>query len=247
MGKTQITQQEDLVRFPDLAEAAGSLTWMEKSLLGHLILLTHPRIIIELGVFEAVTTQFIYEFMEINNIEAKVIGFDLPKIIENLRNSNAMVQHWEETSTLQLVPGRLPMSLKQWLNDSDEAIDFVLVDAAHDYRSVIGELSLLWPRLSADGYILCHDYSNKWDGVRYAVDRFAAKHGAMVLPLTSSEFASQTGHASVLVALCRRPYKNTLSRLTHHLWQSIKVDLLRRPMVNKLWSAVRPLVRRRAR
>jgi hypothetical protein len=234
---------QSLVRFPVLIDDQGSLSAMEKSLLGHFLLLVNPRVIVELGVFHAVTTEFICEFVNENKMVAKVIGFDLPNVIAELRDRNAVIKDWETLSRLELIPGRMPKSLENWLHNSECAIDLALLDATHDYRSVMGELSLLWPRLSSQGYILCHDYSNKYDGVRYAVDVFAAKRGAMVLPLHSSEHARQAGHGSVLVAMCRRPYRPTLRRLLHHRWLSAKSDLLLYPVINKIWSRVRPLVR----
>lgn len=251
MNQQNLARQQaygDLIKFPILTDAQGSLTAMEKSLLGHFILLVHPRVIVELGVYKAVTTQFMCDFLIKNGIEGVVVGFDLPEVIADLRKSNEPVKYMEQAFRLRLIPGKLPESLATWLGSTDEQIDLALVDATHDYRSVIGELNLLWSRLSAEGYVLCHDYSGKYDGVRYAVDRFTAKRDAMVLPLGSSERARQAGHASVLVALCRRPYRPTLRRLMHHVWLSAKVDLLARPVVNKTWSKwVKPLVRRGGR
>lgn len=236
-------QYDKLVKFPVLSEDSGSLTAMEKSLLAHFILLARPRLIIELGVFRAVTTQFMCEFLVENGIDGCVIGFDLPEVVAELRRNNKAVQHFETQKRLQLVPGRLPQSLAAWLKSTPDQFDFALIDAMHDYRSVMGELSQLWPRLSASGFILCHDYSDKYDGVRCAVDRFAAMNGAMCLPLSASEAARQAGHWSCLVALGHRPYRLTIGRLMPHWWMSIKIALLANPVFNKLWRRVRPLMR----
>ena len=213
-------------------------------MLAHFILLVRPRIVIELGVFQAMTTQFMCELLIQNGIEGRLIGFDLPEVIAELRRTNEAIQRFENMQRLQLVSGRLPQSLVTWLNSTSDPIDLALVDATHNYHSVMGELKLLWPRLSMNGFILCHDYSTKYDGVRCAVDRFAATHKAASLPLLSSKAAQQAGYASVLVALAHRPYQVTISRLLPHWWTSIKIKLLENPMVNQLWRQVRPLIRR---
>ena len=235
----------DWVTFPDSVQGQGSLTPLEKMLLGNVILLERPRLIVELGVLHAVTTQFICAFLEENDIDASVVGFDLQEVVARLRKENAAVQHYEEVARLELIPGRLPTSLEQWLHRVDQPIDLAFVDATHDYRSVTAELQLLWPRLAPDGCILCHDYSEKYDGVRHAVDRFGAKMGARVLPLTSSARAEKHGYSSVLVALRRKTFEPTLRSKAHHRWKKMKIDLLGYSVINKAWHQVlKPLVLR---
>ena len=245
MRQTHTYAYGDWVKFPDLVAEHGSLTPLEKILLGNVILLGRPRLIVELGVFHAVTTQFICDFLDENDIDATVVGFDLPEVVAGLRKENTAVQHYEDVARLQLIPGRLPVSLQDWLQRLDQPVDLAFVDATHDYRSVKAELNLLWPRLAPDGFILCHDYSEKYDGVRHAVDRFAAKVGARVLPLTSSARARQHGYASVLVALRRRTFEPTLRSKMRHGWKKMKIDLLEYSVINKAWHQVlKPLVRR---
>lgn len=232
------------IKLPALSEAPGSLSAFEKSLFGHFIALTRPRLIVELGVLDAVTTRFILEFLTINEISSKVVGFDFPDVVSNLRMSNKYVQQKEKDNVLQLIPGELPMSLESWLKTTDETIDLALVDATHSYKSVIDELSLLWPQLSDDGYILCHDYSDLHEGVRYAVDRFSFNRNVLVIPLLASNRAIEWGHTSVLVALCKRSHSLTARGWKHHLGLSLKKDLLRNPVFGKLWNTlIKPALR----
>lgn len=235
---------ESLIKMPELSGSRGSLSALEKSLLGHFIALTRPQIIVELGVLEGATTKFILEFLTINKIHAHLIGFDFPDVVSNLRKSNKYMQQKEKDGLLQLIPGELPASLIAWLKSTEETIDLALVDASHSYKNVIDELGLLWPKLSPDGYILCHDYSRKYEGVRYAVDRFAHKRNVMVLPLSASDRAIKSGHGSVLVALCKRSHSPTTRGWLQHLWLGAKKDLLRNPVFEKVWSAlVKPTMR----
>lgn len=232
-------QYEKLVKIPPLTEDLGSLTAAEKSILAHFILLVRPRIILELGVFHAVTTQFMCEFLMKNGLDGRVIGFDVPEVVAALRENNPSVQHLEALQRLQLVPGRLPFSLSAWLNSTTDQFDFALVDATHDYHNVYGELTTLWPHLSADGFILCHDYSVKYDGVRYAVDEFAARNGAACMPLLSSNAAGKAGYSSCLVALRHRPHRLTVAGIVPHWWMSTKIRLLANPVFGQLWNYVR--------
>jgi len=238
-----IKSYTDVIKFPPLLENPGSLTAMEKSLLAHFILLARPSVIVELGVFQSLTTQFMCELLIENEIPGRVIGFDLPEVVAELRQNNEAVRQLEAKERLQLVPGRLPNSLQSWLINAPGKVDFALVDATHDYRSVSGELSLLWTRLPASGYILCHDYSAKYDGVRVAVDQFSANVGAMCLPLLASEAAGRSGHWSVLVALARRPDRLTIRRMIPHWWMATKTNLLSNQFFAGIWKRVKPIVR----
>lgn len=53
----------------------------------------------------------------------------------------------------------------------DNSISFLFIDAAHDYESVIADITAWYPKVKSGGIISGHDYS--WGaGVRQAVDEF---------------------------------------------------------------------------
>ena len=230
---------ENLVKLPPLVAESGSLTPMEKSLLAHFILLARPRIIVELGVYKARTTVFMCGVIEANALDCTVYGFDMPDMVAELRAENADVQALEASGRLRLIPGMLPESLDAWLKQNNQPINLALVDAKHDFWSVNGELRRLWTRLAPDGFILCHDYSPKYDGVRYGVDQFAARHGAMVLPLNSSPAATESGFASVLVALTKPRAQYSLNTRLRHHGRALRAQLKRNPVISQLWRVAR--------
>lgn len=216
-------------------------------LLGHFLMLGRPRLIIELGVYQALTTEFICQFMEMNNINGCVAGFDLPDVVERLRQTNEAVQRYEQAGSLRLIPGRLPDSLRDFLR-SGQKVDLALIDAIHDYPNVLGELELLWKHIAPDAVIICHDYCEKFDGVRYAVDHFSKRHNAMVLPLISSKKPGPEGMFSTLVALRQRPFRVTVRGTASHRWSKFKFDLFRNPTFHSYWvKYLRPVVKRRGR
>lgn len=52
----------------------------------------------------------------------------------------------------------------------DESLDFVLIDAAHDYTNVIADLHAWWPKIKKGGATAGDDY--RWSGVNKAVHEF---------------------------------------------------------------------------
>ncbi len=54
----------------------------------------------------------------------------------------------------------------------DASVDFVFLDAAHDYQSVTADLRAWWPKIKPGGVLAGHDYVPVWGGVVEAVDEF---------------------------------------------------------------------------
>lgn len=231
-------------KFPKMQSEQGSLGEIEKSILGHLILLARPRVIVELGVFRGTTTRFMLEFLELNNIPCKVVGFDAYEQVplESLFENDWFARAVKE-GRFEPVKGWLPDSLREWLTRNDEPIDVVLDDATHQYGSVSAELRLLWPRLARHGYFVADDYSSSWPGVRYAVDRFARRPGVEKVSLEASKRAWEAGHGSTLAVLRKPSHQYKTREFLPHLWLKWKIDLLGIPAINWLWGGLRPLFR----
>lgn len=194
-------QFNESIKFPELTTSASSLSLIEKSLLGHFLILNQPRTVVELGVFHAETTLFMCDFLEMNGIDATLYGFDLPDVIEQCREQ-AQVQAYEASGKLELIGGWLPQSLDNWLQTAPQ-IDVILIDAEHTYGAVLGELQRVWGYVREGGFILCHDYTPYFPGVQTAVDYFARQSGANVLPLHSTTAAMEKDYKSGLVALAK--------------------------------------------
>lgn len=63
---------------------------------------------------------------------------------------------------------------------SDGSLDFVHLDATHDYQSVANDLRVWYPKLAIGGIMSGHDYLTPCYGVRQAADEFAKAHNAII-------------------------------------------------------------------
>lgn len=61
---------------------------------------------------------------------------------------------------------------------ADASLDFIFIDAAHDYDSVVKDVAAWYPKLKPDGIFAGHDYP--WHEVKKAVDEHATANGYSV-------------------------------------------------------------------
>ena len=56
----------------------------------------------------------------------------------------------------------------------DNSLDFIFIDAAHDYENVKNDLNAWYPKLKPSGIFAGHDYIPNWPGVIQAVNEFCS-------------------------------------------------------------------------
>ena len=81
-----------------------------------------------------------------------------------------LVRNIQEAGLLSIVTVMVTESVRAAKVFGDESVDFVFIDAAHDYESVKADLTAWWPKLKVGGKIAGHDYG--WEGVGEAVHEF---------------------------------------------------------------------------
>lgn len=182
-----------------------SLNSNEKTLLSNFIGNSSPNIIIELGVYKGSTTKFINEFLDENGINAKIIGFDLEEVIFGLKQNDKKIKKMLKQNKLELIGGLLPFTLEKFLKKNSPIIDFVLIDAKHDYQSVFGELTLIWPYLSNSGYIICHDYHKV--RLQYAIQNFSKKNNARFIPILNTDVQSNFQSSFAVITKSKLDFK----------------------------------------
>jgi hypothetical protein len=81
----------------------------------------------------------------------------------------------ENTSSLSSVINPIRMdSVSASKIYEDNSIDFVFIDANHDYDSVKEDISVWFPKVKVGGVIAGHDYKYGWKDVDKAVNEFFA-------------------------------------------------------------------------
>lgn len=53
---------------------------------------------------------------------------------------------------------------------SDECVDFIYIDASHEFEFVFNDLNIWYPKMKKSGWISGHDY--KWESVKKAIETF---------------------------------------------------------------------------
>ncbi len=81
----------------------------------------------------------------------------------------------------------------------DSSLDFIFIDAAHDYDSIKKDITAWYPKLKPNGIIAGHDYS--WDGITRATNeyfkdkQFYHREGCWILRTpTSAEMYDNNSH-----------------------------------------------------
>lgn len=75
---------------------------------------------------------------------------------------------------------------------SDNSIDMVYIDAAHDYDTVKRDLETWSKKVKSGGFICGHDYnSNSWPGVVQAVDEFSDLRNLLIKTYRDSSYMMQ--------------------------------------------------------
>jgi hypothetical protein len=78
----------------------------------------------------------------------------------------------------------------------DNSLDFVYIDALHNYAAVKADMEAWFPKLKFGGVLAGHDYSlQDWPGIYTAVEEFSEEEGlfALITGTVGNAKESQTG------------------------------------------------------
>lgn len=108
----------------------------------------------------------IHEFDENPDIVPKEI-FDANKTWQDVYD--AAIKNLKRFDNVTLIKEHSQLAASLF---NDSSIDFVFVDAGHDYESVTNDLIVWMPKLKPSGIIAGHDYTNSFPSVKAAVKNF---------------------------------------------------------------------------
>ena len=158
----------------------------------------------ELGVYKGETANIIHEMDPTRTLHLfdTFEGFDKRDLaLEDTSQYKSNSVNFSDTSVelvrrfiagnqnVQFNAGYFPDSAKG-LADTNYA--FVHLDADL-YKPTLAALQYFYPRLSAGGAIIIHDYNHTWDGVRNAIDEFLP-----TIPETIIEIADWQGSVMIV-------------------------------------------------
>jgi hypothetical protein len=87
----------------------------------------------------------------------------------------------------------------------DESIDFVFIDASHDYENVKKDILAWYPKVKDGGVFAGHDYFSDWPGVMSAVNEFASSENYKI---EANEYCWKIDKRSMylnIITPCSRP------------------------------------------
>ena len=230
-----VRKATEIISFPDLEHQIGSIGFVEKMIIGQLLIVAQPKFVIETGVFRGFTTKFVREFLKNNGLSGcRIAAFDRSDVIEELQRD----PYFASEKNIEMVGGPLPASLKRRLEATEHMVDFAIVDADHSYRGVTGDLKALAPHMRPGGYIFAHDYRTgdpEYEELIAAVDHFALTQGFGILPLNPTEFGTQNVWGS---AILRKPDGSRPS-LSNHLYHQTFGRVISRLKCSRLYRTPR--------
>ncbi len=100
----------------------------------------------------------------------------LDESYENLK------KHFEHNNNVKIIKG---FTVNELSKIEDNYLDFVYVDAGHEYHDVKNDLEVSYKKVKNGGIIMGHDYNkDTFAGLCLAVDEFCEKYGLNIKYLT---------------------------------------------------------------
>ena len=134
----------------------------------------------EVGVWKGHSISFLASKIKELNYDAKIYAVDLfedaidEKWNKNLKEEISVITKiynkvLENNEVRHMITDIKGTSWEMANNFEDESVDFVFIDAGHEYDSVVKDITSWLPKIKKGGIISGHDYFNPC-GVKQAVD-----------------------------------------------------------------------------
>ena len=186
----------DFAAFPFDAHGWGGDSPAFRALLAE----KRPRLIIEVGTWKGASALTMASVLDELGLDTKIVCIDTwlgalefwTDLDDPERHGSLRLRHGYPTVYYQFLAnvchrghqGRIvpfpqtSLTGALWFRRSGITADMIYVDASHEEEDVHQDLCAFWEVLAPGGILFGDDYS--WDGVRLAVERFAAEVGQPV-------------------------------------------------------------------
>ena len=124
---------------------------------------------VEMGVRDGFFSRFILENtnLDLDSIDPWEANQELSQPLESFELCQKNLSSFGKRSKMIKGCGEV-----EYNNYPDNSLDFVYIDALHDFDSVYRDVSLWYPKVKIGGIISGHDFSPSWPGVMQAVNTF---------------------------------------------------------------------------
>lgn len=137
----------------------------------------HSLRMVEVGVYSGVSIRIWLEtgrFTEVTGVDRWSNGYDPQDGISQRGNMVQAEAAFDEVvranfSTCRKIKAASTDAAEMF---EDHSLDFVYLDATHQYEDMVNDFRAWLPKIKPTGAIGGHDYSKPWPGVRKAVDEF---------------------------------------------------------------------------
>ena len=139
---------------------------------------------VEIGTWMGRSTCCLGQLIKESKKDIKVYGVDTFKgseehwqlIKEIEENSTSLLEIFKKHTSLcgvdNIITPIKGASLDVVNQFEDESIDFIFIDASHDYENVLADITAWYPKLKPGGLIAGDDYAPCWGGVIRAVNEY---------------------------------------------------------------------------
>lgn len=116
------------------------------------------------------------KFYAIDTFEGSEEGWHQSEINDLKNNGTTLFNEYENNLKLcnvyDIVNTIQSSSIEAASKFEDASIDFIFIDASHDYENVLADIQAWYPKVKPGGLICGDDYAPCWSGVRKAVDEY---------------------------------------------------------------------------
>lgn len=128
---------------------------------------------VEVGTYKGKSILYLAEGLKEKSVEVELYGVDTLLGSEEHKDAKneILTKYFDNIEPLRdQITTIVTTSLQASKLFENESLDFVFIDASHDYENVKADILAWMPKVKKGGILSGHDYNKHWPGVIQAVD-----------------------------------------------------------------------------